>query len=353
MDRGVRARVLLAEATALGITIDDLLAAASVGPTTVSSAPTVAEYLDVVRPTFSDGTAAAYKSYWKLAADRFGDRAIDAVGVDDCESIVAAAMARARRNRPGTEGRSARENCIGALRALFARAERAGLIVRSPAADLEKPRRLPNRRRALEDHELREVIDAVRLTSQDPDLDLLLLRFHLESGARREGALNLRLRDVDMRRSTVWLCEKFGIEREQPLSPSLSQALTEHCTSRGGSATDDPVFRSRRGRPITRRRYNTVFDRARSALGWADRTPVSAHVLRHTAITAVERHAGFAVAQAFAGHQAASVTGTYTRARISEVAAAVSSLTGEAHPLLDGRTQEDRLIDAVTGNRQS
>ncbi|MGI8516345.1 MAG: PD-(D/E)XK nuclease family protein [Acidimicrobiia bacterium] len=57
-----------------------------------------------------------------------------------------------------------------------------------------------------------------------------------------------------------------------------------------------------------------------------ERTPVSAHVLRHTAITAVERHAGFAVAQAFAGHSASSVTGTYTRARLCEVAAAVSGL---------------------------
>jgi len=335
MDRLVRARVLLAEATALGVTIDDLIAVASDGPRTPSTAPTVAEYLDMVGPSFSKGTAAAYRSYWRLAAERLGERPIDAVGVDDCESVVAASVARARQNRPGTEGRSSRENCIGALRALFARAERAGLVVRSPAADLEKPRRLPNRRRALEDDELREVIDAVRLTSQDPDLDLLLIRFHLESGARREGALNLRLRDLDRRRSTVWLREKFGIEREQPLSPSLSLALATHSASRGGIAADDPVFRSRRGGPMTRRRYNTLFDRARPCLSWADRTPVSAHVLRHTAITAVERHAGFAVAQAFAGHQASSVTGTYTRARISEVAAAVSSLTGEAHPLCE------------------
>jgi integrase/recombinase XerC len=93
------------------------------------------------------------------------------------------------------------------------------------------------------------------------------------------------------------------------------------------------VIRSRRRSPITRRRYNTVFDRARPSLAWAERTPVSAHVLRHTAITAVERHAGFAVAQAYAGHSASSVTGTYTRARLGEVAAAVAALTGDVHPL--------------------
>lgn len=326
MDRLVRARVLLAEAQALGVTIDDLVAASTNAPRSPSATPTVAEYVETVVVSFSNGTAATYKSYWRLAVDRLGDRPVDQVGVDDCEAIVAAAVARAKANRPGTDGRSARENCIGALRALFARAERAGLVARSPAAGMEKPRRLPNRRRALEDDELREVIDAVRTTSQDPDLDLLLIRFHLESGARREGGLNLRLRDLDKRRSTVWLREKFGVEREQPVSPSLLRALQTHSSSRGAIATDDSVFRSRRGSPITRRRYNTVFDRARPCLPWAERTPVSAHVLRHTAITAVERHAGFAVAQAFAGHSASSVTGTYTRARLCEVGVQAAGL---------------------------
>jgi hypothetical protein len=120
----------------------------------------------------------------------------------------------------------------------------------------------------------------------------LLIRFHLESGARREGAPNLRLRDLDGRRSSVWLREKFGLEREQPLSPSLLRALEAHSANRGATVADHAVLRSRRGRPITRRRYNTVFDRARPCLGWAERTPVSAHVLRHTAITSVERYAG-------------------------------------------------------------
>jgi integrase len=335
MDRLMRARVLLAEAAALGVTIEDLVAESSGSPDGPSIVPTVAEYVETVEASFSQGTAGTYKSYWRLAVTRFGGRPIDAIGVDDCESVVADAVERARRNRPGTDGRSARENCIGALRALFARAERAGLVVKSPAAHLEKPRRLPNRRRALEDDELREVIDAVRTTSQDPDLDLLLIRFHLESGARREGALNLRQRDLDGRRSTVWLREKFGIEREQPISPSLLRALENHSSTRGATAAENSVLRGRSGRPITRRRYNTVFDRARPCLPWAERTPVSAHILRHTAITAVERHAGFAVAQAFAGHSASSVTGTYTRARLAEVAAAVAALTGEAHPLAE------------------
>jgi hypothetical protein len=43
MDRLVRARVMLAEAEALGITIDDLIAAAAERPQRASSAPSVAD----------------------------------------------------------------------------------------------------------------------------------------------------------------------------------------------------------------------------------------------------------------------------------------------------------------------
>ena len=85
----------------------------------------------------------------------------------------------------------------------------------------------------------------------------------------------------------------------------------------------------------SRRRDNTIFDRARPCLLWADRTPVSAHVLRYTATNAVGRVAGYAAAQAFAGHAPPSVTGLYLRARLCDVAAVVATLTGEQHSLTE------------------
>ena len=64
------------------------------------------------------------------------------------------------------------------------------------------------------------------------------------------------------------------------------------------------------------------------------------HWIRHTTLTWVERRFGFAVAQAYAGHQdtsrgarAMAATGTYVRAGLPEVAIALSDLTGEQHPL--------------------
>ncbi|MEY2448125.1 MAG: hypothetical protein QOH79_1601, partial [Acidimicrobiaceae bacterium] len=90
----------------------------------------------------------------------------------------------------------------------------------------------------------------------------------------------------------------------------------------------------------------------RTCLTWADRTPVSAHVLRHTAITAVGRLAGYPVAQAFAGHAPPSVTGRYLHASLAEIAAAIATLTGEPHPLADSpRRVVGTVVSSACGRR--
>jgi len=328
-DRSLRARVVLEEARALGLTLEDLIAADEPG----HAVPTVAEFVATMDSVFGVATARTYRPYWRLAVTHLGDRHLHQITIDDLAAVVTAAAARAQRTRPASTGRASRETCVAALRALFARAAAAGLVARNPAAGLAKPRRARSRRRALDDDELSQLVDAVCSTSRDPGLDILLVRFHLESGARRQGALGLRLSDLDAHRSTVWLREKGDSDREQPISPSLTRLLADHATSRGAVDPDDAVLRTRDGRPISARRYDTVFGRARIALGWSERTPVSAHVLRHTAITAVGRLAGYPVAQAFAGHSPPSVTGRYLHATLAEVAGAVAALTGERHPL--------------------
>lgn len=147
MDRLVRARVLLEEAAALGVTIDDLIAAAAERPRPAQETPTVADHIKAIEGNFTDGTAATYKSYWRLVEDRFGDRQVDTLDEGDCKTVVDDAVARARKRRPGSDGRSAKENCIAALRALFAQAQEAGYMSHNPAERLSKPRRRPNNRR--------------------------------------------------------------------------------------------------------------------------------------------------------------------------------------------------------------
>lgn len=313
----------------LGIDVADLIAAASTGTTLV----TLADWIADITPTFTASTAATYRPYWWLATRLLGDRGLAELTTADLAAVVDAAAERARTRNPDSSGRASRETCVAALRAVYARAVDAGYLTVNPAAGLSKPSRARSRRRALAERELADLVDAVRTTTTDPDLDLALIRFHLETGARRQGAINLRIRDLDGGRATVWLREKNDTEREQPASPSLVAHLHSLASARGAARADDAVFRTRRGEPITGRRYDTLFSRARTCLNWDDRTPVSAHVLRHTAITAIARSAGYPVAQAFAGHAPATVTGRYLYASLAEIATAVAAYTGEAHPL--------------------
>jgi integrase/recombinase XerC len=338
MDRLLRARVLLAEAETLGVTLDDLIAVAAANPSgaarPTAAVPTVSDYLAVIRPTFTKGTRQTYDTYWRLAEELHGRRPIDQISVDDLEALVVEAGRRAQVRRPSSTGRSSRENCVAALRALFKRAKRARLIPEDPAAEIVKPRRQPGRRRALTEPELTEAVEAIRMCSTDLDLDSLLTEFHLETGARREGALNLAVQDADRRRSTVWLREMFSMEREQPISPSLLARILALAEQRDGTHGTDKVFRSARGKPITRRHYCTLFGNVQAALPWPVLTPVTPHVLRHMAAKSVERLAGRSVAEAFLGHAPATTSDIYTQATIEEVAAALAHVTGEPHPLV-------------------
>ncbi len=114
-DVHLRARVLLAEAEALGVGLADLLAVGD-----VSTIPTLATYIETIAPTFA---AAIYWPHWRLAIARYGDRQIASLDVGDLHLVVADAIARAKRRRPTTTGRSSAETCVTALRAVFRRAQ--------------------------------------------------------------------------------------------------------------------------------------------------------------------------------------------------------------------------------------
>jgi hypothetical protein len=71
-------------------------------------------------------------------------------------------------------------------------------------------------------------------------------------------------------------------------------------------------------------------------LPWVTVQQISAHWLRHTTLTWVERHFSYAIARAFAGHSGGSeagTTATYVKATLQEIAQALAALTGEPHPL--------------------
>src|SRR6266702_8084243 len=302
------------------------------------SAPTFAQYVPVVSAAVSPGTRRVYGSYWKRVVEAWGDRRIDEPAPSEIEQLRTQVQANvvARRNARG--GRLAAEHLVAALRCLYRRAVADGWIreVDNPAAKVEKPRRLPSTRRAIGDARLAEINEVAASTGDDPDLDSLLIPLHTETACRRGGALALRPRDLDPDQCLIFLREKGGTSRWQPVSPTLMARLVEHGRERH-APPDGQLLRYADGRPITSRRYDHLWTRLGRHLPWVRTQQISMHWIRHTTLTWVERNFGYAVARAYAGHTdgagEAGATSTYVRASLSEVAAALAALTGEPHPL--------------------
>jgi integrase/recombinase XerC len=114
-------------------------------------------------------------------------------------------------------------------------------------------------------------------------------------------------------------------------------ALVAHYDQRGNGTVEGQLLRYRDGRCVGRRRYDYLWQRIGEPLAWVAVQQISAHWLRHTTLTWIERHYSYAIARAFAGHadgtHEAGATVTYVKATLQEVAQALAGLTGEPHPL--------------------
>ncbi len=325
----------------LGVRPEDLIN----GDATSTATPTFGEYIPRLRTAVPAGTSRAYASYWRRIETLWHDRRLDEPTSSELKQLVETARTQAIVRRNSRGGRSAAEHMVAAIRCLYRHAHDDGYLAftNSPATTLTKPRRGPSPRGALTDEQLSQIVRIAETTGNDPELDALILRLHIETACRRGGALALRPKDVDRDQCLLWLREKDQSDRWQPISPTLTNALLAHATR--GIDPDGQLLRYRNGKPITGRRYDHLWNRIGRHLPWVRTQQITAHWLRHTTLTWVERNSGYAIARAYAGHsrEAGKVgtTMTYVRATLSETASALSALTGEPHPLVsNGQTSE-------------
>lgn len=299
--------------------------------------PKLSEYVPVVEAACSPEQLKRYGTSWRRACERLGGRRLDEICASDIAALQRQAAKAAADRALSRGGRYAGETAVRAMRLVFRTAVADGLVTAedNPAARVSIPRRLPSTRRALTAQETTEIIQAVPVRSRDAALDSLLFRLHQETACRRGGALGLRLKDLDTRWCLVRLREKGGTIRWQPISPSLASALAAHALARGARQGSDALLRGTDHLPMAAQHHDALWHRIRSIVPWAGELGVSSHWLRHTTITWVERHFGYGVARAYAGHtDTGSIgTATYVRGLIGEVAQALSALTGQSHPL--------------------
>lgn len=321
------ARLLLSQ---MGISPADLISAGS-------AAPTFGELIPKVRTTLTKGTLATYETHFKRLETDWCDHRLDQVSKADLEAMARIVQSTARTNRAGRGGAGAVEHFVGAVRRIYRYAEDSGWIrpCDNPARQVPKPVRKASHRYAIPSNQLAEICTVAASSGNDPELDSLILRLHIETACRRGGALALRPHDLDPEQCLIYLREKGGTTRWQPVSPTLMRHLLAHAKERSAPQSGQ-LLRYRNGKPISSRRYDHIWARVGEILPWVAVQGITMHWLRHTTLTWAERTFGYAVARSYAGHDGngGGTTATYVKSNLQEVAAALSVLTGEPHPLV-------------------
>jgi site-specific recombinase XerC len=338
-----RDEVLRSLATSLGLGPADLrrIAEQFEVPHTVS----VAEFAPVAIERCGPKTRPCYAVHIRRLVEAHGDRRLDEITTDDLAAlrdriradVAAAKIARAESTGrllvsgdPDAHGHGAAENVVRAVRFLFKLAVDRRLITYSPAAAVKIPTRPPAPERPLTSDELQEFAVVACTTGNDPHLDGLLFEFHRKTAARREGALNLRVCDLDARGGAVTLTEKFGRSRRLPLDAEFISRLVAHATSRGATSQGDKVFRSSRGTPISRKRYEYLYNRLDAHTTWSGMLDVGIHWIRHTTLDDVRTVTDERTAHTYAGHTDASgpTINAYTKVPFEGLVAAYEAIFG-------------------------
>lgn len=305
----------------------------------------VREFAPEVIAAIGPASRRAYLAGVKRLVTDYGDRDLGTIRLADLRATrqaviresgqrtVERAREKGRRLRsydPDAHGQGAGENFVRATRFFFRLAVAAELIDKSPADELEAPRRRAAPERPLTSEELGAIWEVVTGTGDDPELDGLLILFIRHTAARREGCLNLAVDHLDRRRSSVTLTEKYGNARELPLGSDLLTTLADFAAARGARKDGDAVFRYRDGRPMGRRRFDMIFDRVDRHLGWTQPLDIGAHWIRHTTLADIAAVSDVRVAAAYAGHSLDSlgVIGRYTKVTFEDLQAAYHALFG-------------------------
>lgn len=223
------------------------------------------------------------------------------------------------RERPNARhGLGAQEAFVLAARAAYAGAIAAGMLRDNPAAAVNLPARPDGRRTALSCDQLKQVHLSLVARSRDPQLDDLVFQFLRETACRRGGAIGLMRGALATVTRTAHVVEKYGKERWQPISAHLIHRLLAH--AHRARCACGRVFHRADGGHLSDRWFDGFAQRIQR-LNWAGELGVSAHWLRHTTLTDVERLAGMRVAAAYAGHSDTSfgVTGRYTKVSPEEL----------------------------------
>lgn len=202
---------------------------------------------------------------------------------------------------------------------------------RNPARRIKKAREPVSLPVILNLEEARALIEAARLYAFRPYRDHAMIRLFLQTGLRLGELVLLERDDINLQEGYVRVRGKGDKERldSPPRTEAASRALHEHLQRiLPASPQVKKIFLNQRGRPITWRGVQMIFDRiCRQA--YLDKPHLSPHKLRHTCLTLLLREGvDLMTLKELTGHEEIRSTEIYPHVNMSDVRAAV-----DKHPL--------------------
>jgi integrase/recombinase XerC len=242
------------------------------------------------------------------------ERSLASVSPSDIRAFVT----RRRSQQLGPRGV---HRALSGIRSFFRYLAREQIVDNPASRAVRTPRLSRTLPRPLAEQDARRTMSRAsepRNTKNDRDdawlaaRDAALLTLLYGAGLRISEALSLRSKDAPLGDSLVIL-GKGRKERVIPILPDVREKIDEYVTLRPPpNSSDEPLFLSRRRKPMSARAAQALMQRLRGELGLSERaTP---HALRHSfASHLLDGGADLRSVQELLGHASLSTTQTYTK----------------------------------------
>lgn len=202
---------------------------------------------------------------------------------------------------------------LAAVRSFFRYLEREEILANPAVRTVRTPKLARTLPRPLSESEAVRTLDEADTNAVEwiAARDVALLTLLYGAGLRISEALSLRRGDIPLG-EWIAIVGKRNKERLVPVLPVLRDAMARYSAQIPFSGRpEEPLFLSRRGKPMSAREAQALMQRLRSALGLSDKaTP---HSLRHSFATHLLGNGGdLRAVQELLGHASLSTTQTYT-----------------------------------------
>ncbi len=214
-----------------------------------------------------------------------------------------------------------------------------GFLATDPSSEIGSPRVPQGIPKALDEHEVDALLEAVTEEGPRGQRDRAILEMLYATGVRISELVGLDLADLDLDDGLARVMGKGGRERVVPVGraargawgASGADGRPAHRRPRtAGSSESDAVFLNSRGGRLTRQSCWKIVRGAGERVGLGER--LSPHVLRHSCATHMLDHgADIRVVQELLGHARVSTTQVYTKVSPSRLRAAYDSAHPRAH----------------------